>query len=73
MQLIRSLISMNRFHPPRNENEAESQQSSQPMYLTFDEDDFRVNAYLQKEYDDYYDTTDQEDYDYLLTDDESLY
>lgn len=43
------------------------------MYLTFDEDDFRVNAYLQKEYDDYYDTTDQEDYDYLLTDDESLY
>lgn len=34
-----------------------------------DENEFRINPYQQREYDDY-DTTDQEDYDYLLTDEE---
>ena len=40
------------------------------MTFIYDDNEFRINPYPQKEYDDYYDTTDQEDYDYLLTDEE---
>lgn len=58
-----------------NENGNEIYDQNQSKYSTFfydkstDDNEFDVNQH----YDDYYDTTDQEDFDYLLADDESLY
>lgn len=56
----------------RKENEKDS---NQQKYMSFVYDEKLYpdhNAYMQREFDDY-DTTDQEDYDYLFTEDESLY
>lgn len=60
------------FWSCRNENETENY--NQQRYTSFvqDENEYRVQGNQYLPYDDY-DTTDQEDYDYLLTDDESLY